>query len=164
MGMCINAQLLFGQHENIMNSGLVYFWEIFLGFIKRIKKVLTMPRLVSCLVGVVCLILSIFASATPVTLGTIATTVDTTVLQVATIISDTALVAGIGFVMASFFKFDAHKKNPTQIPMSAPLTLLLIGASLCLFPTLMPLVQTAIFSTAAERGAVRSGGVQPLIG
>ena len=100
----------------------------------------------------------------PVSLGSIAQNVGQTVVSLATIISNMALVSGIGFVLASFFKFDAHKKNPTQIPISAPLTLLVIGASLCMFPTIMPMVQTAIFGTGAERGSVDGSGVIPLIG
>ena len=109
-------------------------------------------------------LISLVTATTPITLGTMVITLNKTVLQLAAIISDTALVAGIGFVMASFFKFDAHKKNPTQIPISAPLTLLLIGASLCLFPTIMPLVQTALFGTTATRGAIGTTGLEPLIG
>ena len=87
-----------------------------------------------------------------------------TVVNIATIISNIALVAGIGFLLASFFKFDQHKKNPTQIPISQPLTLLLIGAGLCLFPTIMPLVQTSVFGTSAKAGQVGTGTAESLIG
>ena len=117
-----------------------------------------------CVSGIWGSLVSAVVATTPVTLGTMVVTLNKTVMQLAAIISDTALVAGIGFVMASFFKFDAHKKNPTQVPISAPLTLLLIGASLCLFPTIMPLVQTALFGTHAERGAVGGTGLLHLIG
>lgn len=41
-----------------------------------------------------------------------------------------AKVAGVGFMLASFFKFKAHKDNPTQIPIGTPLALLFIGAAL----------------------------------
>ena len=53
------------------------------------------------------------------------------------IIQIVAYVAGVGFVFTSFFKFDQHKKNPTQIPLSQPLTLLAIGAGLCVLPTIL---------------------------
>jgi intracellular multiplication protein IcmD len=48
-----------------------------------------------------------------------------------------AYVAGTGFVFTSFFKFDQHKKNPTQIPLSQPLTLLAIGAGLLVLPQIL---------------------------
>lgn len=99
-----------------------------------------------------------------VTISSVADTIGKSVLSLGAIISDIALVAGIGFLLASFFKFDQHKKNPTQIPVSQPLTLMLIGAALCLFPTIMPLVQTAAFGSKAERGAVGTGTVKTLIG
>ena len=100
----------------------------------------------------------------PVSIGTVASTVGQTVLSLGTIISDIALVAGIGFLLASFFKFDQHKKNPTQVPVSQPLTLLILGAALCLFPTIMPLVQTAAFGTQAAKGTVGTATVSGLIG
>ena len=112
---------------------------------------------------------SIFADKGPTvgagqTITKLQTTIGTTVVQVASIISNIALVAGIGFLLASFFKFDQHKKNPTQIPVSQPLTLLIIGAGLCLFPTIMPLVQSAVFGTQAEKGQVGTATVTGLIG
>ena len=99
-----------------------------------------------------------------VTIKSVQETIGRTVVNIATIISNIALVAGIGFLLASFFKFDQHKKNPTQIPISQPLTLLLIGAGLCLFPTIMPLVQTSVFGTDAKAGQVGTGTATSLIG
>ena len=110
---------------------------------------------------------SAFAQVTvkaPVKIDAVQKTIGTTVVNLATIISNIALVAGIGFLLASFFKFDQHKKNPTQIPISQPLTLLLIGAGLCLFPTIMPLVQTSVFGTDAKAGQVGKGTAESLIG
>ncbi len=45
--------------------------------------------------------------------------------------------AGVFFIFASLFKFDQHKKNPTQIPMSQPLTLFVIGAALLVLPVIV---------------------------
>ena len=100
----------------------------------------------------------------PVKMGDLTKTIGASVISLGSIISDIALVSGVGFLLASFFKFDQHKKNPTQIPVSQPLTLLLIGAGLCLFPTIMPLVQTAAFGTAAQRGGVGTATIKGLIG
>jgi len=57
------------------------------------------------------------------------------------------LIAGIGFIMASFFKFHQHKLNPTQVPMSQGITLLLIGAGLAVFPHLFGTATQAVFGT-----------------
>ena len=100
----------------------------------------------------------------PVKMSDLTKTIGASVMGLGQIISDIALVAGIGFLLASFFKFDQHKKNPTQIPVSQPLTLLLIGAALCLFPTIMPLVQTAAFGTGATRGSIGTATIKGLIG
>jgi intracellular multiplication protein IcmD len=53
------------------------------------------------------------------------------------ILTYVSYTAGVFFIFASLFKFDQHKKNPTQIPMSQPLTLFVIGAALCLLPTVI---------------------------
>ena len=64
------------------------------------------------------------ADVTVVTLTTIARSVDNTVAELATILVDVALISGVGFIMASFFKFHQHKHNPQQVQMSQ-------GISLC---------------------------------
>ena len=97
----------------------------------------------------VCFVGAAFAAdGDTVTLSSIASNIDTSVSMIATILQDISLVAGIGFIMASFFKFHQHKLNPTQIPMSQGLTLLLIGAGLTLFPTLLPTVKQSVFGDA----------------
>ena len=134
---------------------------------KRISKLTWLIFILSPIILLSLLPDSAFAQTTvkaPVSLDTVQKTIGTTVVNLATIISNIALVAGIGFLLASFFKFDQHKKNPTQIPISQPLTLLLIGAGLCLFPTIMPLVQTSVFGTDAKAGQVGKGTAESLIG
>ena len=89
-----------------------------------------------------------------ITISTIKTSVDTTVSAVAEILTDISIVAGIGFVLGSFFKFHQHKQNPQQVQMSQGIVLLLIGAALLLFPMLIPTTSQAIFgqSTTAKIG------------
>ena len=135
--------------------------------IKRISKLTWLIFILSPIILLSLLPDSAFAQtsvSTTVTIKNVQETIGKTVVNIATIISNIALVAGIGFLLASFFKFDQHKKNPTQIPISQPLTLLLIGAGLCLFPTIMPLVQTSVFGKSAETGQVGTGTATSLIG
>lgn len=95
-------------------------------------------------------------STAGIAFSAIATHVDTSVNELAVILTDVAIIAGIGFIMASFFKFHQHKLNPTQVPLSQGVTLLLIGAGLVLFPTMLPTATTALFGSQAT--IAKTGG------
>ena len=84
--------------------------------------------------------------------------------ELAHILSNVSLIAGIGFVMASFFKFHQHKLNPTQVPMSQGITLLLFGAGLTLFPILIPTAKRTIFGATAHVSKISGQGMATLIG
>jgi intracellular multiplication protein IcmD len=101
------------------------------------------------------------ATPTAVSLSTIGTNVDTSVVQMARVFTDLSLIAGIGFVMASFFKFHQHKLNPQQVPISQGITLLLIGAGLMLFPVMLPTATHAVFGSQAisKVGGSEIGGL-----
>lgn len=99
-----------------------------------------------------------------IALSSIASNVDTSVEQLATVLSDVSLIAGVGFVMASFFKFHQHKLNPTQVPISQGVTLLLIGAALVLFPTMLPTAKRALFGSSAQIAKVGGQQINSIIG
>ncbi len=105
------------------------------------------------------------ADGTYVTLGTVAKSVDGTVGQLATVLVDISLIAGIGFIMASFFKFHQHKQNPQQVQMSQGISLLLIGCGLTLIPLLIPTASVAVLGTNAKTPAKIGGdSIHSLIG
>lgn len=97
-------------------------------------------------------------------LSSIQGNVATTVTETAKILQDLSLVAGIGFIMASFFKFHQHKLNPTQVPMSQGVTLLAIGGGLTLFPLLIPTAGTTILGNQAQVSQTSGSGISSLIG
>ena len=99
------------------------------------------------------------AAPTGVSLSTIATNVGSSVTNLAKILEDVALVAGVGFIMASFFKFHQHKLNPQQVPMSQGITLLLVGAGLAVFPHLIPTASHAVFGSGATQASVGSSPI-----
>jgi intracellular multiplication protein IcmD len=100
-----------------------------------------------------------------VSLTTIASSVDNTVAQLATVLVDVALIAGIGFIIAAFFKFHQHKQNPTQVQMSQGISLLLIGCGLTLIPLLIPTAGVSVLGTAAKTTAQIGGSsIHQLIG
>jgi len=104
------------------------------------------------------------AATQGIALSSIASNVDTSVKEISTVFSDISLIAGVGFVMASFFKFHQHKLNPTQVPISQGVTLLLIGAGLIIFPSVLPTAKRAVFGSSAEIAKVGGGQIHSIIG
>lgn len=96
------------------------------------------------------------ATAT-VTLSGISSNVGKSIGHIANLLEDVSLVTGIGFVLASFFKFHQHKLQPTQVPMSQGVTLLVIGAGLCVFPHLLNTTTTAAFGQSVAKQSAISG-------
>lgn len=106
-----------------------------------------------------------FASAPYVAMSTVASSVDNTVGQLATVMVDVALIAGIGFILAAFFKFHQHKQNPQQVQLSQGVSLLLIGCGLTLIPLLVPTASVAVLGSAAKTPAQIGGdSIHNLIG
>lgn len=103
------------------------------------------------------------AGVDPVALTAIAGNVDKSVKQLATVLVDICLIAGIGFIMGSFFKFHQHKLNPTQVPISQGVTLLLIGAGLTLFPIIIPTATTSVFGSDAKVAHTGGSEIHSLI-
>ena len=106
-----------------------------------------------------------FATSTYVSIGTISGSVDSTVAQLGTIFTDVALIAGIGFCIAAFFKFHQHKQNPQQVQMSQGISLLLIGCGLTLVPLLVPTASVSVLGgKGAETAQVGGSAIHGLIG
>jgi intracellular multiplication protein IcmD len=105
------------------------------------------------------------ADIAPVTMTAIAKNVDNTVSELATVLVDIALIAGICFILAAFFKIHQHKQNPQQVQLSQGISLLMIGAGLTLVPLLIPTASVAILGTAAKKPAQIGGSdIHSLIG
>ena len=106
-------------------------------------------------------------STTPayVTLTVIASTVSSTVANLATVLVDVSIIAGIGFAIAAFFKFHQHKQNPQQVQLTQGVSLLLIGAGLTLVPLLIPTASVSILgSQGADVAQVNGSAIHKLIG
>jgi len=88
---------------------------------------------------------SIFAAGSQLTLSQINTNLGTGIGNLVRMMQDIATVAGVGFIFSAFFKFHQHKMNPTQVPLSQGVTMLLIGAGLTIFPHLLGTVSQGVF-------------------
>lgn len=128
-----------------------------------LKRVFTLNTLRFVLTGVLAFIsFSALATATSGTLSIsdIQKQITTGVSEVSKIIMDVATISGAGFVFASFFKFHQHKQNPTQVPLSNGIVLLLIGAALCVFPHLIGTGSQAIFGKPISKaGSATIAGI-----
>ncbi|PIZ04161.1 MAG: type IV secretion protein IcmD [Gammaproteobacteria bacterium CG_4_10_14_0_8_um_filter_38_16] len=112
-------------------------------------------RMLLVVLGVFCVDLAALAA---VTISSVQGKVATDTKDLAKMISDVALVTGIGFVLASFFKFHQHKLNPTQVPLSQGLTLLIIGAGLSIFPAIITGASKSVLGTST------AGSITAIIG
>ena len=120
------------------------------------RKLTGMPwslcvRLLVLVCGVFCATHVFAVTGSGITLTSIQTNIKGGVGKVAQILEDIALIAGIGFIFSSFFKFHQHKMNPTQVPLSQGIVLLLIGAALAVFPSLLNTTSEGIFGTGLTK-------------
>ncbi len=54
-------------------------------------------------------------------------------------------LSGVGFGIASVYKFKQYKDNPTQIPIGTPFALLMVSILMVSMPGLIGVVTTTIF-------------------
>jgi intracellular multiplication protein IcmD len=121
-----------------------------------------MARLSLCFLG---LVLVLFADASwALKISAVTSNVTTAMGSTAKVLQSVALLSGIGFIMVSFFKFHQHKLNPTQTPLSQGLAMLVIGAGLVLFPTLIPTAESVISGTTGKTAQISGSTISGLIG
>ena len=93
-------------------------------------------------------------------LGDVAKTVTGSMDNVSKLITATSYVAGVGFAMMGMLKFKAHKDNPTQVPLSQPIVLLVIAAGLVFLPNLISTGGATIWGDgSAGRADAKGGGL-----
>lgn len=124
-------------------------------FNKVLKLALSMLVLTSLFYGA-----DAFAGAKDI--GEIATNITKSFEGIGKLILAIAFVAGIGFVMASVFKFKQHKDNPTQIPLGTPIALLAVGVTLIFLPSIITPAGTTLFGEGAKAGNFSGAGISEL--
>ena len=63
----------------------------------------------------------------------------------ASLLITVSFIAGVGFAMASVFKFKQHKDNPTQVPIGTPFAMFAIGIILIFLPAIFAPAGSSIF-------------------
>lgn len=108
--------------------------------------------LLLCLVGGVAFAAT--GSAPANSIGEVAQNVQGSFSALAKLISSGAYIAGMLFVIFSLFKFKAHKDQPQQVPIGAPIALLFIGAALIFLPSIMKTAGSTAFGGSASTAGV----------
>lgn len=128
-----------------------------------LKKIFKLVQ-IAIVAGATLYAVNAFAAGTSgASVSTIASNVQTGLKGVANILEDVALVAGVGFILVAFFKFHQHKQQPTQVPLSQGLALLVIGAGLTLFPHLLQTPGQFIGGASMTPAKMSSDAVSKLI-
>ena len=101
-----------------------------------------------------CSLLWAESSYSDLTIGDLANNIRKNLSAVVTLAIVVAYMAGVFFFISGIIKFKAHKDNPTQVPLSAPVVMILIAACLLYFPTLIEVSGKTVFNNAnANSGA-----------
>ena len=93
------------------------------------------------------------------TLGQIGINLTGSFKNLGKLIIATAYITGIGFGIASIFKFKQVKDNPTQIPISTPFALLAVSAMLVFLPGIFKPTGRTIFGVNSDAQAGGFTGV-----
>lgn len=87
-------------------------------------------------------------------IGGVADNIRSSFGSLAAVITAGSYIAGMGFVLASLFKFKAHKDNPQQESVGKPIGLLMIGAAMLFLPQVFTVSGATMFGGTAEVGGV----------
>jgi intracellular multiplication protein IcmD len=89
---------------------------------------------------------------TPEGLSGIACNIIMSFQNVAKLITAASFIAGLGFAVASIFKFKAHKDNPTQITIGVPIAMLFIAVALLFTVYLFTQLGVTVFGPGQSAG------------
>lgn len=90
-------------------------------------------------------------------LSGVANRVTSSIQSIGQLITAAAWVAGIGFFLTGLVKFKSHRDNPTQVPLSAPIILICVGAGLVFLPSVINIAGDTAFESKQAGGASGTG-------
>jgi intracellular multiplication protein IcmD len=97
------------------------------------------------------------------TISTVATSITTQVNAIASLLSISAYIAGVGFALSGILQFKTHKENPQQVPLSKPVVMIIIAAALLFLPTVLTIAGNSLFGHNAISSAI-AGSAKKLNG
>ena len=108
------------------------------------------------------LLLPLVVCASDSTIGTLADNVRTTLSSIVNLAVASATVVGLFMTISGVVKFKAHRDNPQQVPLSAPIVLIFIGVALMFIPSLIGSIGTTVFGDSSAQKATLDGGSDAL--
>lgn len=87
------------------------------------------------------------------TIGDLADNVTGTIGNITKLVTAASYVAGVGFALAGMVKFKAHRDNPTQVPLSAPIVLICVAAGLVFLPSIISSAGETVFGGSQTAGS-----------
>lgn len=93
-------------------------------------------------------------------IGGLADNVTSNIQAIAKLITAASYVAGVGFALAGMVKFKAHRDNPTQVPLSAPIVLLAVAAGLVFLPSIIGTAGETVFGGDQATGGASGQGIE----
>ena len=89
--------------------------------------------------------------------GSVAAQVTTNMSALAKLVTAASYVAGMAFAVGAIVKLKAHKDQPTQVPISAGIVLLFVGAALIFVPTVFKVGGATLFGQSGGQQATVKG-------
>jgi intracellular multiplication protein IcmD len=99
-------------------------------------------------------------STTSPSVGSIVSSINSSVASLARLITAGSYVAGLGFSVGAIMKFKQHKDNPTQIPVGTPAALDIVSAAALYLPS----VSASSVQAAAAKAGVSASDVKAAAG
>lgn len=105
-----------------------------------------MKKVILVLGALACFAVGTVALAAVSGIGSVAQQVTSNIANIAKLVTAASYVAGMAFAVGAIVKFKAHKDNPTQVPISAGVVLLFVGAALIFIPTVFKVSGATLFA------------------
>jgi len=125
---------------------------------------------ISCLIKMAAIFLFVYAlpfiamGSTNQDLGDIADNITGTFSKLVGLVIAVSYIAGIGFAVAGIMKFKQHQDNPTQVPLSGPITMVFIAAALVWLPSVLGTIGQTVFDDSDGSQAGNAQGDTDLFG
>jgi len=100
-------------------------------------------------------------ASTPTNIGDVFKHISESMTSIPSMIMGVATIAGLGFAVASIFKFKQHKDAPQQTPLGQPIALLGFGVMLIWLPFLLQSLGTTISGKNDKSDKSGIGGSTP---
>lgn len=95
----------------------------------------------------------VFAASSGEGIAKVAGQVEGQITAIANLLVIVAYVAGVGFALGGVIKFKAHRDNPQQVPLSAPIVLLAVGACLLFLPSILTTAGETVFGSEGKKAS-----------